>query len=85
MQRFLFAAVLLSLGLMGVFSKRGLLDWRRMVRQNEALTRDIARAGGEYDELERKIGKLKSDASEQERVIRRVLGYVRENEFVIEF
>ena len=35
--------------------------------------------------LERQIEKIKADPVEQERTIRRVLGYVRESEFVIEF
>jgi len=83
--RLFFGAVLLSLLGMGVFSKRGWLDWRRMVRQNEELTREIAHSMQEWDLLERQIEKLKSDPGEQERTIRRVLGYVRDNEFVIEF
>jgi cell division protein FtsB len=83
--RFFFGALVASLLGMGVFSKRGWLDWRRMVRQNEELTQEIARSTQEWDLLERQIEKLKSDPTEQERTIRRVLGYVRESEFVIEF
>jgi cell division protein FtsB len=83
--RLFFGALLLSLLGMGFFSKRGWLDWRRMVRQNEELTREIARSTQEWDLLERQIEKIKSDPGEQERTIRRVLGYVRESEFVIEF
>lgn len=83
--RFLFSALLVSLLGMGFFSKRGWLDWRRMVRQNEELTREIARSTQEWDLLERQLEKLKADPVEQERTIRRVLGYVRESEFVIEF
>ena len=85
MQRIFFLSVLSCIALMGVFSKRGLLDWRRMVNQNEQLARDITKANGEWADLEHKTEKLKSDPTEQERVVRKVLGYVRENEFVIEF
>ena len=56
-----------------------------MVRQNEELTREIAHSTQEMDLLERQLEKLKADPVEQERTIRRVLGYVRESEFVIEF
>ena len=56
-----------------------------MVRQNEELTREIARSNQEWDLIEKQIEKLKADPVEQERTIRRVLGYVRASEFVIEF
>lgn len=70
---------------MGIVSKRGWLDWRRMVRQNGELQVKLADIRRNHGELERQIRLLKSDPSEQERVVRHVLGYVRPDETVVEF
>ena len=77
-------AILLFLLLMGVFSKRGWLDWRRMVRQNAHLDTRITLADSEKKSLERQILALETNPRVQERMVRKVLGYVKANESVID-
>lgn len=69
----------------GVFGKRGLLDWRRMHQENQKLERQIVTASAAKKKLERENEFLLKNPSEQERVIRSVLGYIKPNETVIEF
>lgn len=77
---------LLLLGLVGagLFSKRGFRDWRIMVRKNDELRARIQEVELQKRDLERRNFLLQSSADEQERVIRRVLGYVRPTELVVE-
>jgi cell division protein FtsB len=82
----LFLLVLLfSLVGIGVFSKRGWLDWRRMVKQNQELQAKIEAARRQKLALEHQVEDLHLRPAEQERVVRQVLGYVKKNETVIEF
>ena len=74
-----------ALALMGVFSKRGWLDRNRIERRNVEMEGRIEELKGQKADLERRLAALKSDPAEQERIIRRILGYVRPNETVIEF
>ncbi len=71
--------------LMGTFSKRGLLDWRRMVDQNNKLEHKVATIRDQKIDLERQIEQFQKNPEEQERVVRQVLGYIKANETVIEF
>ncbi len=71
--------------LMGTFSKRGLLDWRRMVDQNNKLEHKVATIRDQKIDLERQIEQFQKNPEEQERVVRKVLGYIKANETVIEF
>jgi cell division protein FtsB len=71
--------------LMGTFSKRGLLDWRRMVHQNEKLQQKIVSVRDQKITLERQIDSFQRSSEEQERVVRQVLGYIKPNEAIIEF
>ena len=80
----LFSAMLVLVA-MGIFAKRGWMDWQRMVRQNSELSAKIAGVQGQKADLEKQLIALRSDAAEQERVIRQTLGYVKPNETVIEF
>jgi cell division protein FtsB len=80
--------LLLMIGLlvgMGIFARRGWMDWRRMVGQNESLRKKIELATTQKQSLEKAIEGFRSDVREQERVVRGVLGYVRSDETVIEF
>jgi cell division protein FtsB len=70
---------------MGIFSKRGWMDWRRMVHKNRDLQRKIELIRVEKEELERRILALQTGGIIQEKMVREVLGYVRENETVIQF
>ncbi len=77
-------AILFGLVGVGIFSKRGLRDWRIMGRKNDELKARIQEVEGQKRDLERKNYLLQNSSDEQERVIRRVLGYVRPNEQVVE-
>ena len=70
---------------MGVFSRRGFLDFRRMTNQNLELRRRIEMVTKEKFGIERQISNFRSDPVEQERIIREKLGYVRKNDLVVEF
>ena len=74
-----------SLPAMGIFSKRGLLDWQRMLHQNEDLSQKIAVLQIEKEKWEIQTHTLATDVNEQERVVRQSLGYVMPTEVVIEF
>ena len=68
-----------------IFTKRGLGDWRRMVGENGELEVKIARLENQLADLERQTKALQSDPAAQERVIRRMMGYVKPDEVVVEF
>ena len=70
---------------LGTFTKRGYLDWRRMLEQNQNLNAKIEETERHRASIERQIQALKTDTAEQERLVREVLGYVKPNEYVIEF
>lgn len=76
--------LLFSLVGMGLFSQRGWLDWRRIVRQNAHLDKQILLIQTEKQELEVKIKRIKNSTAAQERLVRSVLGYVKPGESVIE-
>lgn len=71
--------------LMGTFSRRGFLDWRRMVQQNERLSQKVEKVKEQKVAMERQIELFQKNPEEQERVIRQVLGYIKPNEIVVEF
>ena len=79
---FAFMAVLVG---MGIFAKRGWLDWRRMARQNEVMATKVEIARLRRDDLERQTDALRTDRVAQERVVRQYLGYIRQDETIIEF
>ena len=83
--RFFLIFLMLTLAAMGVFAKRGLLDWRRMVRENRLLQGKIEEARKQKQELERQVSALQTNTIEQEYFVRRILGYVKRDETVIEF
>lgn len=76
---------ILSLCLMGTLSKRGLLDYRRMVDKNREISQRIEELGRQKAALVNQLDSLKVSREEQERWIRSVLGYVKKDETVIEF
>lgn len=76
---------ILSLCLMGTLSKRGLLDYRRMVEKNSEMNERIGELGRQKATLINQLDSLKVSREEQERWIRSVLGYVKKDETVIEF
>lgn len=85
MLRAALVGLIILLTYLGTFTKRGYLDWRRMVEQNQNLSSKIQETVRQKNTIERQILALKSDAIEQERLVREVLGYVKPNEYVIEF
>jgi len=78
---------LIALGLiyMGIFSKRGWLDYHRISRQKALLEARIEVTEKKRQQLAEQVLALKSNSREQERMVREVLGYVRPNETIIEF
>ena len=85
LMRFFLLFLIATHAYMGVFDKRGWLDWRRMLRQNASLETQIKLASLEKQALEKKIRAIQSSAVEREQMVRKVLGYVRTDETVIEF
>lgn len=86
------AFVRLPLGLMiaallfvGIFSKRGVLDWHRIRQQNESLSQKLADVQRARERTQRQVEALQSNREEQERVVRQILGYIKPTETVIEF
>src|SRR5580658_9774378 len=73
---------LVGLLCMGVFSRRGWLDLKRISRQNEELKLRLATSIQQKQQLDDQIEAFKTNKSEQERIIRQTLGYVRKNETV---
>ena len=78
-------SLLVAIALMGVISKRGWSDWRRMARQNGELRARVETVRAEKADLETRVAQLKSDPAEQERVVRETLGYLKADETLIEF
>ena len=76
---------IIALGLMGVFAKRGLVDWLRMVKQNELMNVKIAQIQVQRGQINWQVEQLQKNPEEQERVVRQFLGYIRPNETVIEY
>lgn len=76
---------ILLLSLVGIFSRRGWLDLRRMHLQNAQLQQKLGEASSQRQLLERELETFRSDQAEQERIVRQTLGYVRKNEIVVQF
>lgn len=74
-----------ALVVIGIGSERGLLDLRRMLRQNQGLNEKLAALELQKAGLQDQIHRFESDKEEREKVVRQVLGYIRSNETVIEF
>lgn len=85
MIRILTSVSFLMLILLGIFSKRGWLDYRRIHTQLKEIDLKIASAQSQRDQLIDQIRKVQTSPHEQERLVRSVLGYIRPDEFVVEF
>jgi cell division protein FtsB len=70
---------------MGVFAKRGWLDWQRMTKQNDEMAAKVELARLRKEDLERQTDILRTDRVAQERVVRQYLGYIRPDEVIVEF
>jgi cell division protein FtsB len=70
---------------MGVFGKRGWLDLRRMNSENQRLNTELSRVQEQKEGLVSEIKALQQDRQAQEHTIRKVLGYIKPDETVIEF
>lgn len=81
---FLISLIVALIG-MGVFAKRGWIDWQRILQRNSELQAQIEKVSFDKQNLERQVEALQSNPAEQEHVIRQVLGYVKPQETVIEF
>lgn len=78
-----FLAVFALLGV-GFFSKRGWLDWRRMVQNNREMVVKRELLKEQNDALEKQIRALEVSPFAQEQTVRQYLGYLRKDEIVIE-
>lgn len=76
---------ILALVTMGIFSKRGWLDWRRMVKSHEEMVQKVGEATRQKETLEKQMASLEANAQQREAAVRQTLGYVRPGELVIEF
>ena len=74
-----------TLVVMGIFGKRGWLDLRRMERENSNLNAEILELEEENEQMVRDLHAFQSDPSVQEAMIRKVLGYIKRDEKIIEF
>ncbi len=74
-----------SLILMGILAKRGIVDWRRMVHENENLHLKLGQLEKQKTKLLRENELLEKNAEYQENVIRQTLGYIKANETSIEY
>lgn len=83
--RFPLLLSIMVLLVMGTFSRRGFLDFRRMRHQNSDLMEKMAKVGDQRTLLEKQIRMFETEKVEQERIVRQVLGYIKTNETVIEF
>lgn len=70
---------------MGTFGKRGWLDLRRMQSENRRLQNELTKVEEQKHSLIAEIRALQQDKQAQEHTIRKVLGYIRPDETVIEF
>lgn len=80
----LWSCILALIG-MGIFSKRGWLDWRRMVKSHEEMSQKVIEATNQKESLEKQMLALEANAQQREAAVRQTLGYVRPGELVIEF
>lgn len=85
MLRFVIVVATITLLAMGVFARRGWVDWQRMVRQDEQLLQKLESTRVEKAHWETRLKGLKSNKRAQERVVRQILGFVKKDEVVIEF
>lgn len=83
--RFPLLTILLILIGAGLFSKRGYRDFRAIVEKNGELRTRIQELENQKRDLERRNYLIQNSSEDQERVVRRVLGYVRPQELVVEF
>lgn len=83
--RLFFLVLLIGMGVMGVLSKRGWLDWRRVAQQNDEIQVRITEATLQRDRLESRITALQTHPEQQEILVRQILGYVQPAEMVVEF
>jgi len=88
MTRFLRSSLwflIIVLVVMGILGKRGWMDLRRMHQENARLEKEIKEAQVNRITLAHQILSIQKDPQMQEHMIRKVLGYIKANETVIEF
>lgn len=83
--RLFFVLLLVGMVTMGVFAKRGWIDWRRVAQQNEENRVKLAEAVLKRDRMESQITALLTHPEQQEILVRQTLGYVNAGEIIVEF
>lgn len=79
-----FAVCCLLLVVMGIFARRGWMDWRRMERHNQEIAARLEKSASEREDLAQLIRGLETSQLAQEQAVRQHLGYLRPDEIVIE-
>ncbi|MFM8269529.1 MAG: FtsB family cell division protein [Pseudomonadota bacterium] len=77
--------LVLILLVMGTFGKRGWLDLKRMQNENRRIQEELLKVEEQKGALTSEIKALQQDPQAQEHTIRKVLGYIRPDETIIEF
>lgn len=80
----LLSAIVILLG-MGIFARRGWLDWRKIAQKNEELRQRIELLTQQKQDLARQEEAFATDKEEQKRVVRQRLGFVSKDETILEF
>ena len=80
-----FYTVLIALGIVLLIGGRGIMNIRRIHRENERIRGNIERLEILNGKYEVEIQDLRTSVSYQEKVIREVLGFTRDNEIIYEF
>jgi cell division protein FtsB len=77
--------ILIVLGVLGVFGKKGLLQLEGMRHKKVALQGEVKQLEGENKALKDKIRALRSDKREIEKLARDELGLVKPGEVIYQF
>ncbi|MBY0370076.1 hypothetical protein K2X33_05280 [bacterium] len=69
---------------MGIFARRGWMDWQRMQTHNIEIADRREKALQEFDDMRLLLKGLEGSTLAQEQAVRQHLGYLRKEELVIE-
>jgi len=80
-----FYIVLIGLGIVLLVGGRGILNIKKIYSENLRIEKNIVSLKESNKKLEEEISLLRHNTAYQERVIREVLGFSKEDEIVYEF
>jgi len=82
--RLFLVLLIILIGTMSVFSRRGILDLKRMWDRNAQLETKISDLKSVNFSLKRRIDAFQTNSHEQERMVREVLGFLRPGEVLVD-